>query len=389
MTSSKLIGQLSTPSFGKGIQFVASDSSFYINAAFRFQILYNGEWARKTTRQSYRNISHGFLVRRSRIKLKGWILDPKLRYSVELALSNRDQGGGLDDEFDQSPNTVLDATIEYAFSKNFSLLFGQKKLPGNRERVISSGSLQLVDRSRLNSRYNLDRDVGLQLKGQQTLGKQFLVKEIFSFTQGEGRNVTQGNFDGFAYTFRGELLPLGAFTSGNDYQGGAAIREDRSKISIGITYEINKNAVRERGHLGSFLQTDDGIYLGRDMYSFFIDGFLKYQGFSIMGEYAKKSVTGTDPLVFDAENNLIGTYFTGTGFNVVAGYNFPQNLEVSLRYTQINPDEMVDVREREYTIGLSRYIVKHKFKFQTDLIYRQTKDIRDQIFFRFQTDVHF
>ena len=36
------------------------------------------------------------------------------------------------------------------FAKNWELWAGQTKLPGNVERVISSGDLQLVDRSLLN-----------------------------------------------------------------------------------------------------------------------------------------------------------------------------------------------------------------------------------------------
>ena len=64
------------------------------------------------------------------------------------------------------------------FWKSFSIKFGQGKLPGNRERVISSGNLQLVDRSRLNSRYNIDRDVGFTLSNWTKLGKQFFIKEV-------------------------------------------------------------------------------------------------------------------------------------------------------------------------------------------------------------------
>ena len=40
--------------------------------------------------------------------------------------------------------------MKWNFYKNFELWFGQAKLPGNRERVVSSGNLQLVDRSILN-----------------------------------------------------------------------------------------------------------------------------------------------------------------------------------------------------------------------------------------------
>ena len=53
--------------------------------------------------------------------------------------------------------------IKY-YPKNFEIWFGQGKLPGNRERVISSGNLQQVDRSLLNSLFTIDRDFGFQLR---------------------------------------------------------------------------------------------------------------------------------------------------------------------------------------------------------------------------------
>ena len=63
--------------------------------------------------------------------------------------------------------------IQYNFYKNLSIKLGQGKLPGNRERVISSGNLQFVDRSRLNSRFNIDRDFGAQLLNYHTVSGGF------------------------------------------------------------------------------------------------------------------------------------------------------------------------------------------------------------------------
>lgn len=382
-------GQIHAPKFGDGLKFLGQDSSFYMKAALRFQTLYSGEWRKDEGASSFSNEGHSFLIRRARFKFSGWAVSPRLEYKFELSLSNRDQSGGIDSEFRRAPNTVLDATLEYKFTKGFSVLFGQRKLPGNRERVISSGDLQLVDRSLLNSRYNIDRDVGLQIKNKHYVGEKFLIKEVVAISQGEGRNVTAGNFGGLAYTFRGEFFPLGDFMSKGEYVGGATVRESSPKITIGLTYEINKNSVRERGQLGSFLQGEDGTYFGRDLKTFFLDGMFKYQGFSAMWEYAHKTVSGDDPFVYDSENSLIGRYFTGTGYNIVAGYNLPSNLEFTMRYTAIDPMEGVGPDEREVTFGMSKYFVKHKLKIQTDLVFRNTIDSNDKIFWRFQTDVHF
>lgn len=381
--------QITSPKFGDGIRITAADSSFYMRAGFRFQTLYTGEWRKNEGESSFNLESHSFLIRRSRLKFDGWVLSPRVAFKAEIALTNRDQSGGNATEFRNAPNTVLDASIAYKFSKGFSVQFGQRKLPGNRERVISSGNLQLVDRSLVNSRYNIDRDVGLQFKTNHHLGGQVYMNETFAISQGEGRNVTAGNFGGLSYAARAEIFPFGLFGKKGDYVGGATYQEETPKLSIGASYELNKNAVRERGQLGSFIQSEDGTYFGRDLNTFFIDAILKYQGFSLMVEYANKNAAGDDPFVFDDEDNLIGTFFTGTGFNLVVGHHFDKNYELTVRYTTINPMESVANDEEEYTFGFSKYFVKHKLKIQTDLVFRNTIDSNNKIFYRFQTDLHF
>ena len=139
-------------------------------------------------------------IRRARLKFDGYIFSPKLKYKTELALSNRDNGGGNSSTFSNAANIILDAYIEWNFYKNLSLRVGQTKLPSNRERVISSGNLQFVDRSRLNSRFTLDRDVGLILRHHHKLGETFILKEAIAFSSGEGKNITSGNIGCLLYT---------------------------------------------------------------------------------------------------------------------------------------------------------------------------------------------
>ena len=95
------------------------------------------------------------------------------------------------------------------FAENWELWAGQTKLPGNVERVVSSANLQLIDRSLLNSRFNIDRDLGVQLRHKSNLGGDFLMREKLAVSQGEGRNVTEGNEGGLQYTARLEFLPFG------------------------------------------------------------------------------------------------------------------------------------------------------------------------------------
>ena len=104
-----------------------------------------------------------FMIRRARLKFGGFILTKKLKYKFELGQSSRDVGTfAINPETKNAPGFVFDAVLKWNFYKGFELWVGQTKLPGNRERVISSANLQMVDRSLLNSKFNIDRDMGFQ-----------------------------------------------------------------------------------------------------------------------------------------------------------------------------------------------------------------------------------
>lgn len=59
-------------------------------------------------------------------------------------------------------NLVLrDAMLFYRANKWLRVGFGQTKLPGNRQRQVSSANLQLVERSIANNNFTLNRDKGV------------------------------------------------------------------------------------------------------------------------------------------------------------------------------------------------------------------------------------
>ena len=379
--------QVTLPKFGKGIQVMAEDSSMYLKIGFRFQTLYTNNWdASETGFSDLSNYESAIFIRRSRLKFDGWALNKKLKYKAELALSNRDNGGGNSDNFSNAANIVLDAFIEYNFFKSLSIRAGQFKLPGNRERVISSGNLQFVDRSRLNSRYTLDRDVGIMFINKHSLGDNFIMKEMLAISSGEGKNITSGNIGGHGYSFRVEAFPFGEFQSKGDYIGSAIKFEETPKLSIALTYDFNNKAGRERGQKGSFLP--DGAIL-KDINSIFVDLMFKYKAISIMGEYAFRATEDTDPFVYGENDAPIGTYYVGNGLNLSLGYMLPSNWEIAGRWTDINPEAGVANNEQQYTLGLSRYIVGHKLKVQTDLTFRSIEESNNEMFQRVQLDFHF
>ncbi len=377
---------VTAPKFGKGlINIMAADSTFSMKFGMRFQNLVTSTWTRDEG--SIKNPETNFLIRRARFKFDGYAYTPKLKYKFEVGLSNRDQSGGGTADYSNAPRYILDAWIQYQFHKNWAVKFGQGKLPSNRERVISSGNLQFVDRSRLNSRYNIDRDFGLHLIHTANPTGDLFTKIIAVVYQGEGRNVTSGNAGGIGYVIRGEILPFGKFASKGDYIGSSIKRESKPKLSIGVSYDVNNRAGKNRGQNGSFLNVTNDQNL-KTLSTVFADLMFKYQGLSIMAEFADKTVTNDNPVVTE-NGNVIGTYYTGSGISMQAGYMFDNNYEIAARYTAINPDEIVDQKDNRYTLGINKFFVGHKLKIQTDITYRDREESNDEITYRLQMDLHF
>ena len=378
--------QFKSGKFGKGLRFEGADSTFYLKVGFRFQNLLTSEWDLADEAAGYEAGNEvNLMVRRSRLKFDGWAYTPKLKYKLELALSNRDNGGGDNPDFGNAANIILDAWVMYNFYQNFSVKFGQGKLAGNRERVISSGNLQFVDRSRLNSRYTIDRDVFIQLLHHFKIGDEFIVQESASVSLGEGKNQLTGDNDGFGYTYRLEFLPFGKFQSKGDYIGSSIKREAKPKLALGFTYDNNHNAGRERGQKGSFIRNSEGNIVGKDLNTFFADLMFKYQGLSVMAEYVDKKAD-EGPYLFEGDI-VIGQYYTGTALNIATGYMFKNDIELAVRYTTVDAEVATD--EKHYTIGLNKFFVGHKLKIQTDFSFVDRFERQNTALWRTQVDIHF
>ena len=276
------------------------------------------------------------------------------------------------------------------FSGNWELWAGQTKLPGNVERVVSSANLQLVDRSLLNSRFNIDRDLGVQLRHKTNLGGDFLMREKFAVSQGEGRNVTEGNEGGLQYTARLEFLPFGTFKSKGDYSQSDLKREAKPKLMLGFTYNYNQGAVRERGFAGDYMIRTDGSIYETDQTTIFADAMLKYNGFSFMGEYAKRTADDEIATELDGLTPTGDLVLTGNALNLQAGYLFKSNYEIAARFTTLEYENVTGALPTEqYTLGVNKYVVGHKLKVQSDISYTTLDGNDDNITFRLGFDIHF
>ncbi len=339
----------------KGIQYKSQDSLFYINFRFRMQ-----------NRLGFNNVLDGedngkfdARIRRLRMRMDGYIYTPKISYTVQLAFTRSDQ------DFDDTgiPNIVRDAVMFYNFSDDFYISFGQNKLPGNRQRVNSSGSLQFADRSMVNGNFTLDRDFGVSLNLSKKIGDMpFNAKAAIS--TGEGRPASATD-DGLAYTGRVEFLPLGNFTNDNDYSEGDLEREETPKLSIGGGYSYNDRTIREGGQLGRYVQNPFTLKTS------FADAIFKYMGFAYQAEYMRRDVDNPLNLTDDDKAEVAYAY-KGWGVNQQASYLLNKGYEIAGRYTYVLPHR--DIRPYEdqteiIELGLTKYVKAHRLKFQLNGAY--------------------
>ncbi len=303
-------------------------------------------------------------VRRLRLRFDGFLVDPRFQYYLQLSFSRADQnldGGDI-------AEIVRDAMVYYFVDDHFYLGFGQGKLPGNRQRVTSSGSLQFADRSIVNSTFNIDRDFGLfAYYTAYQGGRELRVKAAIS--TGDGRNVPRTN-NGLAYTGRLEWLPLGPFIADGDFMEGDLYREPTPKISIGLGGSFNHKAVKEAGQRGT------PLFEQRDITTFIADFLMKYNGWALAVEYLNKSVS--DP-VFDGVPDEFANYvMTGYGINSQLSYLTPGNWELSLRFATVEPrSSIADLRATrdEALFGITRYIQGHRVKAQTHVGFNNFRNI--------------
>ncbi len=361
-------------SFDKGLGFHSPDSSFGLNLRFRIQ-----------NRLGFSGLSGDepvidkvdARIRRLRLRIDGYTRNDRLTYYLQLSFSRSDQ------DWDNSgiPNIIRDAMVYYSFSDNFYVGFGQGKLPGNRQRINSSGQLQFADRSDVNAMFNIDRDFGaMGYYSNNISGFHYNLKTAIS--SGEGRNALASD-NGLAYTARIELMPMGMFMGDGNFSEGDLEREPSPKLSIAGGYSFNHKAIRDQGQRGR------PLYEARDIKTLYFDALLKYRGWAAYAEYMDRR---TDDPVTVSTDGEFSAVRTGHGVNMQVSYIFPNNIELAGRYTYVDPESLYYQNApasgevgnpvlisapgtEEYTLGVTKYLARHKIKTQGNIGYRITENI--------------
>ncbi|PKW21049.1 porin [Flavobacterium lindanitolerans] len=340
--------------FGRGLGLTSPDSLFQLNIRFRMQnrvtyIQNEGEDA-----------AYDGQIRRLRLRFDGYVGNPKFLYALQLSFAPGDVG---EIEEGENINIIRDAVVYYRPNKSWSFSFGQTKLPGNRQRVNSSGGLQLTDRSINNAKFTIDRDFGFQAHYLNDYAEKFSYNVKTAVSTGEGRNWTKSNDNGVALTGKVEILPFGAFTKDGVYFEGDIAREKKPKLMLSAAFQQNNHARRTQGQLG------DDLFEQRTMKSVMLDAIVKYDGWAAMSSYMSR--TANNPVTVNPEDvQDIKYVFVGSGMDYQLSYLFPTNYEIIGRFSTQKVHD--DIRQyapnaKQYSIGLTKYIWEHAFKLQGEL----------------------
>ena len=340
-------------SYGRGLGITSPDSIFQLNIRFRMQ-------NRATyLQQDDEESAIDGQIRRLRLRFDGYVGDPRFLYAIQLSFAPGDVGEARDGE---NINIIRDAVVFYRPNKHWNIGFGQTKLPGNRQRVNSSGALQLTDRTINNARFTIDRDFGLQVHNLNEYKDKFSYNFKGAVSMGEGRNSTEDPDNGLAYTGKVELFPFGAFTKDGTYFEGDLMREQTPKLMLSGAYQYNDKARRTGGQLGN------DLFEKRDMQTLLLDGMFKYNGWSFMTAYMQRMAD--DPVTINPDDVTDMEYvFTGHGMDYQLSYLLPSNYEIIGRFSNQKAHKDIEVLApdtKQYSLGLTKYVWEHAFKAQME-----------------------
>ncbi|MGL4584771.1 MAG: porin, partial [Flavobacterium sp.] len=329
-------------------------------------------------------------IRRLRLRLDGFVGNPKFLYVIQLSFAPKDMGTTKDGE---PVNIIRDAALTYRPNENWNFIFGQTKLPGNRQRINSSGALQLTDRSINNAKFNIDRDFGIQAYYLHEKKEKFGYNIKTAVSTGRGRNFSGSESDSYALTGRVELFPLGSFSKNGAFFEGDLAREQTPKLMLSGTFHHNNNAQNSQGQTGTRLVDP------KSFNSLMLDGIVKYNGWAGMISYMNRTLD--DALSLKDLENTAGGYnyvFAGQGMDYQLSYLFPSNYEVIGRVsTQKMKDQLYKHTDfklpntTQFSLGANKYLWEHTFKLQAEITYDKQSfyqgPSKDNWYFRLQFEI--
>lgn len=332
---------------GKGMK-IAAPTGSWISLRPRVMMLFQRDMPETGV------ATQALTVRRARLIVKSGYQPLRLSSKLELAFSSRDLSfsGGH-----PRRTPVLTWSLQWERWRDLRIKVGQFKIGYSRQRLTSSGDLQLVDRSVVQGEFTLDRDIGVELYSKD-LGGLDKLGYVIGVYNGGGRDVYKLSTAAPMVLGRLEFTPLGRFDA---YKEADLKRHVRPKLAVAAAAAWLQGATNDRGVLGKPPAdggTTDHALLTADLHA-------KWRGWSLAIEAHKRDSTrkaGTKAPVVAGRS--------GYGAFGTLGWLLPlqSDVELALRAGAIVADKdssLTDVQEA--TVGVSWYLSGHANKLQADV----------------------
>ncbi len=265
-----------------------------------------------------------FELRRARLKVGGHAGQEWLKYYWE---------------FDFPSSNLLDFRVTMQWQSWFGVRVGQWKARYTRERVISSGKQQMMDRSLINRPFTIDRQQGASVLGRLGIGQWYSVDYWASAFTGTGRGGGTNDDENLMYMIRLQWNPL----DGRAAFVGSDLGRSDPALSLTVAGVTNRSqytrfSTSGGGSLTGFADEDDEFDPAvagqfRVKQAMLESAFIAH-GFAWQQEYHYKEI---DDRVEGATTILTGNYMQ-------AGYFFselvefvPPELEFAVRHAWYDP----------------------------------------------------
>lgn len=391
--------QLNYYRFGEGIDITGKDG-YSMNVRGYAQPMME---VKDYTDEGYDQLLNRFRLRRMRLRISGESEPLKIDYRVQFDLSGSSEIENAEVYY------LMDAYIAYNPTPRIKILFGQRATEtNNREMMMGSHALQLIERSRVTSAFATIREFGLFARGRFRLGGSQYLRPYIAITNGDGQNVFTRDRGGLKYGFRLDYLPFGLFTNIGQFRQADVVREPAPKLAIGVVGSYNNEMSSRRGRVsGSIVYLDANNEESLpDYFKIGADFMFKWRGFSAIGEFVYADATVPDDIVYrvrnngsvantflvdgvqDVENYVKGRMMLGAGYNIQLGYVFKNGFSIDGRYAHLQPAEHSFLyngtfynRPNYYTLGVTQYLSKgYGFKIQGSLTYVEVDPGSNDIF---------
>lgn len=361
----------------KGFQLKTTDNKhvLQIQARLQFRFATPGDQDPLSFDELYDENNSVFKINRARLKVGGHGFQPYLKYYFEYELS---QGN------------LLDFRLMFTKWKGFNIKIGQWKTYYNRERVISSGKQQMVDRSIITRPFTLDRQQGISFFGRLFETTPADLTYHVSVLSGTGRGASTNDNSDLMYVGRLQWNLLGREVS---MSGSDLDFTQKPTALIAIAAMTNRSPYTRfsqagGGQLEGFEEGIAGQY--RVQQGLFETAF-KYKGFSWQSEIHTKQINDRVNLT---KTTLTGSYHQA-GYFFANMFDFvPKALEIAARYSRYRPS--IDIPknlEEEYGLAFNWFFKGHRNKLTTELTYFEFQSSQEELAngarFRVQWDISF